>query len=154
MELRIAFERLLVAALIGFLVGLDRERAEGRQEQGLFAGVRTFPLIALAGAVPSLLPPPGGTALLVASFLAVAAIALVSYVRSSAAGHIGATTEVAALVTFLLGALAASGQLGAGRGGGRRRGGAAGRQAEAGSVLARAPPPPSWRRRSSWRWCR
>ena len=106
-----ALERLLVAMLIGFLVGLDRERAEARKEHALFAGVRTFPVIALAGAIPMLLEDRVGPALLVATFLAIAAVAVVSYVRTSAHGRIGATTEMAALATFLLGALAGAGQL-------------------------------------------
>jgi len=106
-----ALERLLVAMLVGFLVGLDRERAEARKEHALFAGVRTFPVIALAGAIPMLLADRVGPALLVATFLAIAAVAVVSYVRTSAHGRIGATTEMAALATFLLGALAGAGQL-------------------------------------------
>src|SRR2546425_7747454 len=97
--------------LVGFLVGLDRERAEARKDHALFAGVRTFPVIALAGAIPMLLADRVGPALLVATFLAIAAVAVVSYVRTSAHGRIGATTEMAALATFLLGALAGAGQL-------------------------------------------
>ena len=106
-----ALERLLVALLVGFLIGLDRERAEARKTHKVFAGVRTFPLIALAGAVPMLLIDVAGAALVVASFVAVAAVALVSYIRSSAAGDIGATTEIAALATFRLGSLAGAGYL-------------------------------------------
>jgi uncharacterized membrane protein (DUF4010 family) len=106
-----ALERLLVALLVGFLIGLDRERAEARKMHKVFAGVRTFPLIALAGAVPMLLIDVAGAALVVASFVAVAAVALVSYIRSSAAGDIGATTEIAALATFLLGSVAGAGYL-------------------------------------------
>jgi len=106
-----AFERLLVAILVGVLIGLDRERAELRKAHKLFAGVRTFPLIALAGAVPMLLIDVVGPALVVASFLAVAAVAVVSYMRGSAAGDIGATTEIAALATFLIGVLAGAGEL-------------------------------------------
>jgi uncharacterized membrane protein (DUF4010 family) len=106
-----AFERLLVAVLVGFLIGLDRERAELRKHHQVFAGIRTFPLIALAGAVPMLIVDTAGPALVVATFLAVAAIAVVSYIRGSAAGDTGATTEVAALATFLLGALAGAGKL-------------------------------------------
>jgi uncharacterized membrane protein YhiD involved in acid resistance len=79
-----ALERLLVAILVGFLIGLDRERAEVRKARKLFAGVRTFPLIALAGAVPMLLIDTVGPALLVASFVSVAAVAVVSYIRGSA----------------------------------------------------------------------
>jgi len=102
--------RLLVAILIGFLIGLDRERAEVRKQHQLFAGVRTFALIALAGAVPALMLEHWGAIPLLASFLAVAGVVIVAYARSSAAGSIGSTTEVAALVTFLLGALAGAGQ--------------------------------------------
>jgi uncharacterized membrane protein (DUF4010 family) len=106
-----SLEGLLVALLVGFLIGLDRERAEVRKGRDVFAGVRTFPLIALAGAVSMVLMPIAGPALLIASFAAVAAVAVVAYIRSSAAGEIGATTEMAAIVSFLLGALAGSGQL-------------------------------------------
>jgi uncharacterized membrane protein (DUF4010 family) len=103
--------RLLVAILIGFLIGLDRERAEVRKQHQLFAGIRTFSLIAIAGAVPALMLDRWGTIPLVASFIAVAGVTIVAYARSSAAGSIGSTTEVAALVTFLLGAMAGAGQL-------------------------------------------
>ncbi len=103
--------RLLVAILIGFLIGLDRERAEVRKQHQLFAGIRTFSLIALAGAVPALMLDRWGAIPLVASFIAVAGVTIVAYARSSAAGSIGSTTEVAALVTFLLGAMAGAGQL-------------------------------------------
>jgi len=105
------FERLLVALLVGLLIGLDRERTEVRKGRSLFAGVRTFPLIAVAGAVPMLLMDIAGPGLLVVSFIVVGAISLVSYIRSSATGDIGATTEMAALATFLLGVLAGAGQL-------------------------------------------
>lgn len=103
--------RLAVALLIGFLIGLDRERAEDRKERQLFAGVRTFPMIALAGCVPMLLIQEAGPALLLGALLAVAAVVVVAYLRSSVSGDIGATTEIAAVGTFLLGALAGAGQL-------------------------------------------
>lgn len=105
-----SLEGLFVALLVGFLIGLDRERAEISKGRDVFAGVRTFPLIALAGAVPMVLMPIAGPGLLVASFAAVAGVAIVSYIRTSAAGEIGATTEMAAIACFLLGALAGSGQ--------------------------------------------
>ena len=105
------FLRLGVALLVGFLIGLDRERAEARKQVDLFAGIRTFPLIALAGAVPSLAAEAWGIAPLIATLAAFAALLGVAYFRSTAAGNIGATTEVAALVTFLLGALAGRGEL-------------------------------------------
>lgn len=103
--------RVLVAILIGFLIGLDRERLELREGHSVFAGVRTFPLIALAGAVPMILLPVAGPALVVAAFAGVAAVATVSYVRTTSRGEMGATTEMAAIATFLIGCLAGEGQL-------------------------------------------
>jgi uncharacterized membrane protein (DUF4010 family) len=105
-----SLEGVAVALLIGILVGLDRERAELRKGREGFAGVRTFPLIALVGAVGAVLMPVTGIALLITSFAAVAAVAVVAYWRSSVAEGPGATTEMAAIATFLLGALAGSGQ--------------------------------------------
>ncbi len=107
----LALERLLVALLVGALIGLDRERAEARKPHHVFAGVRTFPLIALAGTIPMLVIDLTGPALLVVSFLAVTVVALVSYFRTSATGDVGATTEMAAVATFLLGVLAGAGHL-------------------------------------------
>lgn len=103
-------QRVGVALLVGFLIGLDRERAEQRKKRRLFAGVRTFPLIALLGAVAVLLLDTAGPWLVVAGFLGVAAVSLVSYFRTSTASP-GATTEIASLATYLLGALAGTGKL-------------------------------------------
>jgi uncharacterized membrane protein (DUF4010 family) len=106
-----AIERLLVALLVGFLIGLDRERAEVRKGHAEFAGVRTFPLIALAGCIPMLVFDRTGPVLLAVAFLAVAAVTVISYHREVQEGHVGATTEVAAIGTFLLGALAGAGEI-------------------------------------------
>ena len=105
------FQRLVVALLVGTLIGLDRERSAERKAHRLFAGVRTFPLIALAGAIPMLVIDSTGPALLIVSFLAVSAVALVAYARTSADGDVGATTEIAAFATFLLGVLAGAGYM-------------------------------------------
>jgi uncharacterized membrane protein (DUF4010 family) len=103
--------RLFIAILIGCLIGLDRERAQVRKHRELFAGIRTFALIALTGAVPAMMYGAWGPLPLVGSLLAVAALTLAAYLRSSAHGAIGTTTEFAALTTWLLGALAGNGQL-------------------------------------------
>lgn len=106
-----ALRRLATALCIGLLVGIDRERAEERHSAGLFAGIRTFPLIALTGGIAAWLLPVTGVAFLATAFLAVAAIAGLSYFRAGTRGQVGATTEIAAILTFLLGALAGLGQL-------------------------------------------
>jgi uncharacterized membrane protein (DUF4010 family) len=52
-----------------------------------------------------------GPALLAVSFLAIGAVTAISYAAEVRQGRIGATTEVAAIGTFLLGALAGAGEI-------------------------------------------
>lgn len=97
-----------VSLLIGLLIGLERERAR-RGDEHLFAGIRTFPLLALCGYLGALANQQGLPLVLPAVLLAVAALAVAAYLRTAPA-RAGATTEVAALCTPLLGALVAWGQ--------------------------------------------
>jgi uncharacterized membrane protein (DUF4010 family) len=100
---------LLVATLLGFLIGLERERK--REIQGsIFAGIRTFPLIALFGAVVGQLMEVAGPFLLVGAFLALAVLVALAYWRETAGEKVGGTTEVAVLVAFGLGVMAGLGQ--------------------------------------------
>lgn len=92
---------LAVALGIGLLVGVERERRKGEGPERGAAGVRTFALIALAGAVSERL---GGVGIAIAGGFTVLA-ALASY-RLSRTRDPGLTTEVAMLVVFLLGVLA------------------------------------------------
>ncbi len=94
-----------VSLLIGLLIGLEREHSQHADER-LFAGIRTFPLLALAGFLGALAGEHGQPLLLPALLLAFAALAVAAYLRTAPA-HAGATTEVAALCTPLLGALVA-----------------------------------------------
>ncbi len=92
---------LVVAFAIGLLIGIDRERNKGAGATRGAAGVRTFILIAMAGAVAERL---GGVGLAVGgAFVALAALA--AYRRTQRSDP-GLTTEVAMLVAYLLGALA------------------------------------------------
>ncbi|MFZ0427762.1 MAG: MgtC/SapB family protein [Acidobacteriota bacterium] len=88
------------ALAIGLLIGSERYRdlEEGRHRT---AGVRTYPIIALLGATAALIDV---TAVTVASFLAVAVLMTVGYIRDPRGGF-GLTTEMAALFTFWLGYL-------------------------------------------------
>jgi uncharacterized membrane protein (DUF4010 family) len=95
----------LVAALLGFLIGLERERK--REERGsIFAGVRTFTLIALFGAISGQLSKPLGVAIPVLGLVALGALLTLAYWRTSAGEKIGGTSEIAALVAYGLGVLA------------------------------------------------
>ncbi len=99
----------LVAVLLGFLIGLERERK--RETQGsIFAGIRTFPLIALFGAVVGTLTQVISPWVLVASFLPLAVLIAMAYWRETVGEKIGGTTQVAVLVAYGLGVLAGYGQ--------------------------------------------
>lgn len=92
----------MAAALgIGLLIGIDRERAKGSGSERAAAGVRTFLLLALGGAIAELVGPLG---VAIAGAFVVAAI-IASY-RRTRSDDPGLTTEVAMLATFLLGVLA------------------------------------------------
>jgi len=92
---------LAVALGIGLLVGIERERRKSEGGGVGVAGVRTFALIALAGAVAERLGVLGVA--IAGGFTALAALA--SY-RFSRTRDPGLTTEMAMLVVFLLGMLA------------------------------------------------
>ena len=96
------FARFGLALFLGFLIGLERER----DKPLIFAGMRTFALISLLGAVLAFVAEQFvGHWMFVAGFVAVAAFALLSHLQGLETGHIGTTTEVAFLIAFLLGAL-------------------------------------------------
>ncbi|MEJ2288905.1 MAG: MgtC/SapB family protein [Deinococcales bacterium] len=99
----------LVAVLLGFLIGLERERK--RESQGsIFAGIRTFPLLALFGAVVGVLTQAVSSWVLVASFLPIAVLIALAYWRETVGEKVGGTTQVAVLVAYGLGVLAGYGQ--------------------------------------------
>lgn len=93
---------LTVAFGIGMLIGIERERSKGHGPHREVAGVRTFTLISLMGAISLLLGEAWG---LLAFALILGGIVAVSY-RHSREHDPGLTTEVAMLVTLLLGGLA------------------------------------------------
>src|SRR5688572_6215090 len=97
-----------VSLLLGLLLGLERERA--KKAEPLFAGIRTFPLIALCGFFAATAAQKGMPLVLPALLLAVAAFGLASYLRAPEPDA-GITTEVTALVAAFLGAVVAWGQV-------------------------------------------
>src|ERR1700754_399379 len=116
--------RLLIALAIGLLIGLEREW-RWRNGSASHTGLRTFGLIGLLGGLAGLLRSSIGEWVVPAALLTLGLLLAVDHVldRSKAetnpekAGPVDDTpTLVAALATFLLGALAAAGmpQLAAG----------------------------------------
>lgn len=90
----------LVAALgCGLLIGIERERRKGGGPNRALAGLRTFALVCVTGAAAALTQIAG---LVVAGAVFVAALGVVAYWRDRS-GDPGVTTEVALLLTYLIG---------------------------------------------------
>jgi uncharacterized membrane protein (DUF4010 family) len=99
---------LATALAVGLLIGLERERTKAERTGSSLGGLRTYPIIAMIGALATMLEPASMWLPLVALFgvFALVAISYAADVRR-ARDH-GATTELSAIATYLLGALAAS----------------------------------------------
>ena len=96
--------RFGVAVGLGLLLGLERERK--RDAELLFGGVRTFALIALLGAIGAFMQRELDQSwLVIAAFAALSVLVTVSYATTAARGELGITTEVTALLAFVVGAL-------------------------------------------------
>jgi uncharacterized membrane protein (DUF4010 family) len=101
-----------IALLVGALIGLEREKHRADGDAGA-PGLRTFIVVAEVGAVA------GWLALVLAApwivgvaLLAVVLVVVAGYVMTARGGSqaLGLTTEVALLVTCLIGAVATTGQ--------------------------------------------
>lgn len=90
----------LVALAVGLLLGFERERSHNRT---LPAGSRSFALLSLLGAVAASID----IRLVVVGLLGIGVLLALAYFRTSAEDP-GTTTEIAAIVAYLLGALAYS----------------------------------------------
>lgn len=88
----------LVALAIGLLLGFERERSHRHK---LPAGSRSFALLSLTGAIAASF----GEWVVVVGLIGVGAVTALAYFRTSEEDP-GTTTAVAALVVYLLGALA------------------------------------------------
>jgi uncharacterized membrane protein (DUF4010 family) len=98
--------RFLVALGLGFLIGLERESTKGDHQGRIFAGVRTFPIISLFGFGSAWLYTLGITFVLPAGIVSLGILVAVAYTAKTRMGRFGSTTEVTALLTFTMGALA------------------------------------------------
>ena len=92
---------LVSAVAIGALIGAERERRKGEGPVRSPAGIRTFTITSIAGAVAFSL---GGGVLLAVLTACVAAMAAVSYWRSQDQDP-GLTTEIVLILTALLGGM-------------------------------------------------
>ncbi|WP_407275233.1 MgtC/SapB family protein [Halothiobacillus sp. DCM-1] len=105
-------QSLGVALGIGLLLGLERGWHERAAPDGQrVAGIRTFGLLSLAGALTGLLAQHWGSWVFAAGMLGVVGLLLAGYRAAQRRDpSVGMTTEVAGWVAFMLGALVIVGQ--------------------------------------------
>ncbi len=96
------FQGLGIALGLGLLVGSQREVADPS-----IAGVRTFALITIAGALSAALSDQAGLWIIPVMFAGIVAMVVVGNLteRRHPPGHTGITTEIAAIVMFAVGAM-------------------------------------------------
>lgn len=98
-----------IAIGLGMLIGLQRERTSSA---GHIGGIRTFPLVSALGAAAGLVGREAGGWLAAAGLLGVVGAAVLANLtgRRRADPEPGVTTEVALMVTYVLGLMLAVGQ--------------------------------------------
>tara|TARA_R110002124_G_scaffold286142_3_gene466060 strand:+ start:3331 stop:4593 length:1263 start_codon:yes stop_codon:yes gene_type:complete len=102
-----------VALAIGLLIGMEREfKKSDEAQQFLFGGIRTFPLLALTGCsaamLGDLMNSPWGFVL---PIVITGAFLVVAYLGTVNKRDFGMTTEVAALLTVIIGVFCYYGQI-------------------------------------------
>ena len=98
--------RFGAALLIGALIGLEREHVQQREGFQEFGGIRTFSLMCLLGAAAAYFSETQGATVFMAAYLGVILLVWAGYLSEAWRGEEeGITTEVAALMMPLLGAM-------------------------------------------------
>lgn len=105
-----------LALVAGGLIGLERERHALVERKETFGGARTFPMIALLGALLGLWSASAGIAIFAIGFVALALLIALGTIRArndgdSAPGP-GLTSEIAALLVYTISAIPFAGDLG------------------------------------------
>lgn len=106
------FWRVVVALGVGLLLGLERGWHQRDLPEGhRAAGIRTFTLVGLSGGLAAALEPHAGLSILAIALILISLLVLFMVREGWREGHRGITTEIALLVTFMLGATAGFGEL-------------------------------------------
>jgi uncharacterized membrane protein (DUF4010 family) len=105
----------IIAILLGALIGLQREYDQHHKKVARFAGIRTFILISLFGAILGFLSVKiiGNYSLVIVGFVIVALFALASYFVTFLRykKNTSITTEISAILVFIIGFMSISGFL-------------------------------------------
>ncbi|MBI1968595.1 MgtC/SapB family protein [Candidatus Woesearchaeota archaeon] len=113
MENLFLLRNLLIALALGAFIGLEREYARYKKRGHDYAGIRTFPLITLFGALAAYFSDLLSPWIFFISILLLGILILLAYVFSNQGKlpRIGATSEVAGFLAFFIGALSYYGEI-------------------------------------------
>ena len=102
-----------IALVLGAFIGLEREYAQKKRKGPEYAGIRTFPLIALFGALSAYLGDKFSIYIFISGIILTGLLIVVAYfgINQRSKKYMGATTEMAGFLTFLIGALSYHGEL-------------------------------------------
>jgi uncharacterized membrane protein (DUF4010 family) len=103
-DLFIVVQKLVIAILIGILIGLEREHAKPKDEK-IFAGIRTFPLISVFGFLGAMLSSFTSYWVYSIIFFGFTGLVTTAYIFSAREGKRGGTSEISAILVFILGSL-------------------------------------------------
>lgn len=104
------FIGLLVAAGVGLIIGLERE-FNTHDKPGHLGGIRTFALVAVLGYVTAWVAAQNYMSVLICVLAGFFLLVAVAYHKQAMEGNMGLTTEVALLVTLVLGVAIAAGYM-------------------------------------------
>lgn len=107
----VLIQRFFIALALGLLIGLEREYARYKERGHEYAGIRTFPLITLFGALAAYLGQLISVWILLLGMLLVGILIIIAYFGVKDKKHIGATTEIAGLLAFFIGVLTYYGEI-------------------------------------------
>ncbi len=102
------FAGLLVAGGVGLIIGLERE-FNTHNDPAHLGGIRTFTLVSVLGYASGVISEKAGDHLLVAALSGFFLLVAVAYYVQTKSGKSGFTTELALLLTFMLGILVSRG---------------------------------------------
>ena len=112
MEL-LLLQNLLISLALGALIGLEREYARHKKRAHEYAGIRTYPLIALFGALSAYLGEKVSIFVFLVGMVLMGVLITIAYLTINKAekSYVGATSEVAGFLTFFIGALCYYGEI-------------------------------------------
>ncbi len=109
----IILQSFFIALALGALIGLEREYARFKRRGHDYAGIRTFPLISLFGALSAFMGELISPWILIAGIILMGSLIVIAYfsVAGQTRVYIGATSEVAGFLAFFLGVLVYYGEI-------------------------------------------